>query len=123
MTTTAVIGTGYWGKNLVRVFYRLPESDLTYICDTVNHNLEAVGKSYPGVKLTQDYREVLGDDRVEAVAITTPAASSPIPARGRGLRASRTAAISPAAASTARKGVRGTKYRMNRSFAIPTKPR
>ena len=75
MTTTAVIGTGYWGKNLVRVFYRLPESDLAYICDADNHNLEAVGKGYPGVKLTQDYREVLGDEKVEAVAITTPAAS------------------------------------------------
>jgi len=75
MTTTAVIGTGYWGKNLVRVFYRLPESDLAYLCDADSSSLERVGREYPGVKLTSDYREVLGDEKVEAVAIATPAAS------------------------------------------------
>ncbi|MBN2288460.1 MAG: Gfo/Idh/MocA family oxidoreductase [Candidatus Glassbacteria bacterium] len=75
MTKTAVIGTGYWGKNLVRVFYRLPGSELKYICDADSRNLEAVGKNYPGVKLTGDYREVLADREVEALAIATPAVS------------------------------------------------
>ena len=75
MTRTAVIGTGNWGKNLVRVFYRLPESDLLYLCDADSRSLEKVGTGYPGVRLTGDYREVLGDKKVEAVAIATPAAS------------------------------------------------
>jgi predicted dehydrogenase len=75
MTRTAVIGTGNWGKNLVRTFYRLPDSELSCICDADSSSLEAVGKSCPGVTLTNDYREVLADGRIDAVAIATPAAS------------------------------------------------
>jgi len=72
---TAVVGTGYWGKNLVRVFYRLPGSRLSYLCDSDSANLEAAGENCPGVRLTRDYREILEDETIQAVAISTPAAS------------------------------------------------
>ncbi|MEA2062601.1 MAG: Gfo/Idh/MocA family oxidoreductase, partial [Gemmatimonadota bacterium] len=75
MTKTAVIGTGYWGKNLARVFYSLAESELVWLCDSRRESLEAVGRGCPGAGLTTDYREVLDDDRVEAVVIATPAPS------------------------------------------------
>lgn len=75
MITTAVVGTGNWGKNLVRVFYSLRNSRLICLCDTDPGNLAAVGRSCPGVRLTGDYREVLEDRGLQAVAIATPAAS------------------------------------------------
>lgn len=65
----AVIGAGYWGKNLVRVFAEL--GNLVAICDS---NLEVSGPlgaqhAVPVLSLS----EVLADDDIDAVAIAAPA--------------------------------------------------
>lgn len=67
----AVIGSGYWGRNLVRNFHQLDALHL--VCDA-NPGVEAeVAENYPNVKFRHHYCEVLDDAEVEAVVLATPA--------------------------------------------------
>ncbi|RMD88211.1 MAG: gfo/Idh/MocA family oxidoreductase [Calditrichaeota bacterium] len=70
--SVAVVGSGYWGKNLVRNFARLEA--LTCICDKNKAVLENQSKYYPGLQLTTNFKEVLSDKNIKAVVIATPAA-------------------------------------------------
>ena len=70
---TACIGTGYWGKNLVRNFYNLPGCRLRVCCDLDPDLLAKNAILYPGVSLTQDYSQVLEDPSVDAVVLASPA--------------------------------------------------
>jgi len=67
----AVIGCGYWGKNLVRNLHQLHA--LHAICDVVPSRLEVLQMQYPGVTASTCYEEMLADQEVQAVAIATPA--------------------------------------------------
>jgi len=67
----AVIGCGYWGKNLARVFHQL--GALRWVCDTRPEVLAEANSKY-SVETTLEYREILGDPAVAAVAIAVPAA-------------------------------------------------
>ncbi len=71
--TVAVVGAGYWGKNLVRNFAEL--GALAAVCDSYVERLESFKHAYPGVKLVRAYSDVLRDDTIQAVAIATPAES------------------------------------------------
>jgi UDP-2-acetamido-3-amino-2,3-dideoxy-glucuronate N-acetyltransferase len=68
----AVVGCGYWGKNLVRNFASLRA--LRWICDTDEASLAAQAALYPGVRPTTRLDDVLADDDVRALVIATPAA-------------------------------------------------
>jgi UDP-2-acetamido-3-amino-2,3-dideoxy-glucuronate N-acetyltransferase len=68
-----VIGTGYWGKNLVRNFYEL--GVLSAICDFEPQTLDKLKSQYPGVKIYTASRDLLQDSKIKAVAIATPAAT------------------------------------------------
>jgi UDP-2-acetamido-3-amino-2,3-dideoxy-glucuronate N-acetyltransferase len=67
----AVIGAGYWGANLVRVFHEL--GVLCRICDFSAERLQELGAKYPGAKTGDSLQEVLNDAEVDAVVISTPA--------------------------------------------------
>lgn len=67
----AVIGTGYWGKNLVRNFSDLGALDL--VCDTREETLKEFTAKFK-VRGTRDFNEVLKDPRINAVVIAAPAA-------------------------------------------------
>jgi UDP-2-acetamido-3-amino-2,3-dideoxy-glucuronate N-acetyltransferase len=67
----AVIGNGYWGKNLVRNFHDL--GVLATVCDgNPLAGLEIAAK-YPGIAFTTDYNQVLHDPAIDAVVLATPA--------------------------------------------------
>lgn len=66
-----VVGSGYWGQNLVRNYYQM--NALLAICDSNRERLVELGKKYPEAALISDYREVLEDDKIRAVVIATPA--------------------------------------------------
>jgi predicted dehydrogenase len=67
----AVVGAGYWGVNLIRVFYEL---DALYrICDFSSARLDPLSKQYPNVAMDTALDAVLGDPKVDAVVIATPA--------------------------------------------------
>jgi UDP-2-acetamido-3-amino-2,3-dideoxy-glucuronate N-acetyltransferase len=69
----AVIGCGYWGKNLVRNFAQL--RSLRWICDSHESTLKAQSKLYPEVSITLQIEEVLNDPGVRGIVIATPAAT------------------------------------------------
>ncbi len=69
----AVIGCGYWGKNLVRVFSEL--GALRCVCDTNPQRYEALKFAGPRPPFTDDLQQVLDDAALPAVAIATPAAT------------------------------------------------
>lgn len=66
-----VIGSGYWGPNLIRTFYETPEADLKMVCDLRQERLDHIQSRYPGLYTSRDYREMLNSD-IEAVVIATP---------------------------------------------------
>lgn len=67
----ALIGHGYWGKNLAR---NLSEQGiLSAIVDSHYESLDAARKLYPSVPCLSDINEVLADPDIDAVMIATPA--------------------------------------------------
>ena len=69
--SVAVVGVGYWGKNLVRNFYEL--GALSLLCDDRGAVAESCRKQYERVRFCRDFREVLADPSITAVALATPA--------------------------------------------------
>jgi UDP-2-acetamido-3-amino-2,3-dideoxy-glucuronate N-acetyltransferase len=67
----AVIGSGYWGKNLVRNLFNL--GALHTICDTDADALKNFEEKYPGVKGVTSFSDILTDTNIEGVMISTPA--------------------------------------------------
>lgn len=68
----AVIGAGYWGPNLARNFTTSPHTDLLWICDIEPGKAERLARGTAATP-TERFDDVLSDDRVEAIAIATPA--------------------------------------------------
>src|SRR3989449_2446286 len=67
----AVVGVGYWGRNIVRNFHEL--GALALLCDA-ERSVEASCKSdYENVRFCRDFRAVLSDPSIDAVALATPA--------------------------------------------------
>ena len=66
----AVIGCGYWGKNLVRNFHEL--GTLAMVCDHTEEGRALARKIAPGVPVVDEISEVMTGD-VDGVAIATPA--------------------------------------------------
>ena len=69
-TKVAVIGAGYWGKNLVRNFYEL--GALACVCDTNEQALTDAAERY-AVRTCRSLQDVLDDPTIQAVAIAAPA--------------------------------------------------
>jgi predicted dehydrogenase len=67
-----VIGYGYWGPNLVRNFSEARDCQVVAVSDTRAERRALVQARYPAVDTTDDYRELLADPNVDAIAIATP---------------------------------------------------
>ncbi|HEY6046312.1 MAG TPA: Gfo/Idh/MocA family oxidoreductase [Pyrinomonadaceae bacterium] len=74
-TTIGVIGCGYWGPNLLRNFAENEAAQLRWICDLDETRLGAMGRRYPAARTTNDYRTLIADPELEAVAVVTPVAT------------------------------------------------
>jgi UDP-2-acetamido-3-amino-2,3-dideoxy-glucuronate N-acetyltransferase len=57
----AVIGAGYWGKNLVRNFHQL--GVLKTICDQSSASRQLMAKDYPDTAVTDDFNAILAGNR------------------------------------------------------------
>ena len=55
----AVVGVGYWGKNLVRNFYEL--GALSALCDDRGAVEASCRQQYESVRFCRDYRDVLAE--------------------------------------------------------------
>ena len=67
----AVVGAGYWGENLVRVFHQLAALDR--VCDSQRSRLEQLAAKYPGIRIESSFDIILSDPSVAGVVIATPA--------------------------------------------------
>jgi UDP-2-acetamido-3-amino-2,3-dideoxy-glucuronate N-acetyltransferase len=66
-----VVGSGYWGKNLVRNFHEL--GALLGVCDIDDKTLRSFKAQYPDIRTYSDIRAVFRDREVKAAAVATPA--------------------------------------------------
>jgi UDP-2-acetamido-3-amino-2,3-dideoxy-glucuronate N-acetyltransferase len=67
----AVVGVGYWGKNLVRNFHEL--GALAACCDADPSVEMSYRERYPQVAFHRTFAAVLADPSITAVALATPA--------------------------------------------------
>ena len=61
--SVAVVGSGYWGKNLIRNFYNL--GALKLICEKNNTLLDTFREQYPGIETCLAFNDVIRDDEIE----------------------------------------------------------
>jgi len=66
----AVVGAGYWGKNIIRNLYEL--GSLKTICDKREELREHFKSKYPDVIFTTSFSDVLSSSSIKAVVIATP---------------------------------------------------
>ena len=71
----AVVGLGYWGPNLLRVLFELPDATVKWVCDIDDERLAKAARRYPSVQATSCFDDLLDDDELDAVVIATPIGS------------------------------------------------
>src|SRR3954449_10200112 len=67
-----LVGLGYWGPNLLRGLFELPDVEVSYICDLDPDRLDRFSRRYPSARPTRDFENLLADPHVDAVVIATP---------------------------------------------------
>lgn len=67
-----VIGYGYWGPNVVRNLVSLEDSQVLAIADMSPVARSRAQKSYPGIPLTSDARDLISSSKIDAIAVITP---------------------------------------------------
>ncbi len=67
---TAVIGTGFWGKNHARVYSELSSTELVAVCDVNRERAKAVANQF-GVKAYTSSSRMLRNEDVKAVSVCT----------------------------------------------------
>ena len=73
MINVAVVGLGYWGPNLVRVFHDMPTAELVACCDLDGKRIKNLALRYPDVRMYDDLsRLLLAWPSLDALAIATP---------------------------------------------------
>ena len=72
MIRIGVIGYGYWGPNLVRNFFEAADAEVACVSDLRADRLALVKSRYPTIRTTQNFRELMEDPSIDAVAIATP---------------------------------------------------
>jgi predicted dehydrogenase len=67
-----VVGYGYWGPNLVRNLFEVPETQVVAVSDMNQERLKLVKSRYPSVETTTDFDQLLNNPKIDAIAIATP---------------------------------------------------
>jgi UDP-N-acetylglucosamine 3-dehydrogenase len=67
---TAVIGTGFWGKNHARVYSELKSTELVAICDVNGERAKAIADQF-GVKAYTSSSRMLKNEAIEALSVCT----------------------------------------------------
>lgn len=67
----AVVGCGYWGKNLVRNFHQL--GALEAICDADSNRLHEMSQSYKAREVSS-FDDLLVDKEIQGIVVSAPAA-------------------------------------------------
>jgi UDP-2-acetamido-3-amino-2,3-dideoxy-glucuronate N-acetyltransferase len=67
----ALVGCGYWGKNLCRNFYGL--GALASVVDATESGQKTARSLAPDAGITDNFDYILGDDQIQGIALATPA--------------------------------------------------
>ncbi|HDP94139.1 MAG TPA: Gfo/Idh/MocA family oxidoreductase [Candidatus Aminicenantes bacterium] len=67
-----VIGTGYWGRNIVRNLSRQREVDSLVVCDRDPGALRSIAAAFPTVETVPDISVFLNDPELTGVFVVTP---------------------------------------------------
>ncbi len=67
----ALLGCGYWGKNLARNFHEMEA--LKLVCDPAEAGRETAKEKAPGVAISCEFHDAIRASEIEAVVIATPA--------------------------------------------------
>src|SRR6266487_5522517 len=75
--STALIGSGWWGTNILQVAVEAGQSKIVALCDVDERQLHTASKelnkwSSDEPKLYKDYRELLQKEKPEIVIVATP---------------------------------------------------
>jgi len=71
----SVVGCGEWGPNHIRNFSSTGMARVIAAVDEDPAQLSRVERLYPGIECHTSYKTILGDDRIQAVVLATPAAT------------------------------------------------
>jgi predicted dehydrogenase len=72
-TRLALVGTGDWGSNWLRLLARLSDVELGWVCDRDAARLEKAARIAPKARATADIADVLADPSVKAAVIASSA--------------------------------------------------
>ncbi|WP_263383687.1 Gfo/Idh/MocA family protein [Granulicella arctica] len=72
MIKFGVIGYGYWGPNLVRNLFEVPQARVVAVSDMRTERLAEVTSRYPSVETTTDVQDLFDNPAIDAIAIATP---------------------------------------------------
>ena len=72
-----IIGVGRWGKNYLRTLNELENADVQWVCATRENTIKEALKANnnPSVKTTTNYKDILNDEEIDAVAIASNGAT------------------------------------------------
>jgi predicted dehydrogenase len=71
----AIIGTGYWGPNLIRNFLAADEVEGVVACDRDAERLAKMHKMFHGIETSENYEDVIARTDIDVVVIATPVSS------------------------------------------------
>ncbi len=75
MIQIGLIGIGHWGPNIAKSFELTGKANIRWICDTNEAVFKKVSSKYSDASLTTRIEEVLEDDQVDGIVISTPTAT------------------------------------------------
>jgi predicted dehydrogenase len=73
MIVIGQIGLGQWGPNLLRNFAALPEGRVKVCCDVDVKARDRVTAVYAGIETTDNYAQIIEDQEIDAVVVSSPA--------------------------------------------------
>mgnify|MGYP001280440002 CR=1 FL=1 len=75
MIKVGQIGVGYWGPNILRNLISSEDFELISIMDLSKERRDFVAKNFPNVSTTSNLEDILCNDEIDAVVISTPVKS------------------------------------------------
>jgi len=67
-----LIGAGMWGETHARVYSENPQAKFVAVADIVEERAKTLAKKYGAQSYYKDYKDMLRNPEVEAVAIVVP---------------------------------------------------
>lgn len=71
----ALIGYGYWGKKIFKTLRHFRSATITTICDIQRQTIEELRFFDNEINVTDNYQNIISNNNIDAVIITTPAAT------------------------------------------------